>query len=292
MQAVIEALPVKPKKNRAIKIRAQRCLSDLLLRFRMYDNLDVDGDCELSKAECAAAPQSQLVARGGGSLADCFDDITGGTRLLNFADFYAHAVLVDGEGVPLGPEPEPEPRPQKMQMHHQQMQQLPQMSKQLNSRQISVHSSACNVAIGNVESVLNHAEAIVTNGEAALDRFLNPAHSIDALISAMLLHRADAAVQERCTAALWSLSRLEKHRGLVVAAGGIDALVSAMRSHGADAAVQHNCAAALQSLTLCEQHEALVVAGGGIDALISAMRSHGGDAAVQERCTAALENLR
>ena len=93
MQAVIDALPVKPKKNRAIKVRAQRCLGDLLQRFRLYETLDADGDCELSKAECAAAPESQLVTRAGGSLVDAFDEITGGMRLMNFADFYAHVVV-------------------------------------------------------------------------------------------------------------------------------------------------------------------------------------------------------
>ena len=75
MQAVLDALPAKPKKNRAIKVRAQRCLSDLLQRLRLYESLDVDGDCELSKAECAAASQSQLVARASRSLASRFDDL-------------------------------------------------------------------------------------------------------------------------------------------------------------------------------------------------------------------------
>eukprot|EP01043_Picozoa_sp_COSAG02_P102304 COSAG02_NODE_38328_length_430_cov_1.030211_1_plen_41_part_10 len=41
----------------------------------MYESLDADGDCELNKAECAAAPQSQLVARAGGSLASRFAEI-------------------------------------------------------------------------------------------------------------------------------------------------------------------------------------------------------------------------
>eukprot|EP01044_Picomonas_judraskeda_P006680 COSAG03_NODE_677_length_6352_cov_24.786982_6_plen_412_part_01 len=111
MLAVIEALPAKPKKNRAIKVRAERCLQDLLLRFRIYDGLDKDGDCELSKEECHAAPTSVVVARAGGSLGDQFDAITGCSRLLNFADFYNHAIIVEGEGVPPQPAPAHAPAP-------------------------------------------------------------------------------------------------------------------------------------------------------------------------------------
>jgi hypothetical protein len=109
MLAVLDALPAKPKKNRAIKVRAQRCLGDLLAKFRTFDELDTDGDCELSREECASALTSQLATHSGGSLIDHFDAITGGTRLLNFSDFFAHVVIVCCEGVPLETTPEPEP---------------------------------------------------------------------------------------------------------------------------------------------------------------------------------------
>ena len=74
------------------------------------------------------------------------------------------------------------------------------------------------------------------------------AGGVDALVSAMRLHRGDAAVQQNCAAALQSLTVSEQLKALVVAGGGIDALISALRSHGGDAAVQERCTAALENL--------------------------------------------
>ena len=111
MLEILDALPVKPKRNRAAKVRAQRCLADLLTKFRIYDKLDVDGDCELSREESASALASQVTTRSGGSLVDQFDAITGGTRLLNFTDFFAHVVIVSAEGVPPEVDADPEHLP-------------------------------------------------------------------------------------------------------------------------------------------------------------------------------------
>ena len=44
MQAALDSLPVKPKRNRATKVRLQRVFSDLLLRFRIFEALAADGE--------------------------------------------------------------------------------------------------------------------------------------------------------------------------------------------------------------------------------------------------------
>ena len=62
------------KKKKVLKIRARKALDDLLLRFRIFEELDKDGDCSIDRAECAAPAAARVVAKdGGGTLTMKFD---------------------------------------------------------------------------------------------------------------------------------------------------------------------------------------------------------------------------
>eukprot|EP01043_Picozoa_sp_COSAG02_P072342 COSAG02_NODE_13595_length_1374_cov_246.955294_2_plen_207_part_01 len=207
MREVIDALPEKPKKNRGVKVKAQRRLSELLHYLIWYGRLDEDRDNGLSKAECAKAPQSQLDTRAGGSLTDRFDQITGGTRLMNFEDFYAHVILVDGEGIPPVPQPEPqlylEPQPQTPRTHDGVT------AAQAAGSEDSRHRKARSPS---VEAVIKRADAILAASEAQLAMSTGTAASLDSLVAAMRSHGGDVEVQYCCTAALEKLAASEEQR--------------------------------------------------------------------------------
>ena len=99
LDAVV-ALPEKPKKKKVLKIRARKALDDLLLRFRIFEELDKDGDCSIDRAECAAPAAARVVAKdGGGTLTMKFDSLApDGT--MDFPTFIANFVPVESVSAP------------------------------------------------------------------------------------------------------------------------------------------------------------------------------------------------
>eukprot|EP01046_Picozoa_sp_COSAG06_P003123 COSAG06_NODE_118_length_23136_cov_18.029257_7_plen_850_part_00 len=96
----VAALPTKPKKNKVLKIRMQKVLADLLLRFRIFEELDVDGDCTIDKDECGSPAAARVVAKaGGGTLLEHFDAVAS-RGSIDFAAFIANFAVSEGEGVP------------------------------------------------------------------------------------------------------------------------------------------------------------------------------------------------
>eukprot|EP01043_Picozoa_sp_COSAG02_P015626 COSAG02_NODE_670_length_18676_cov_29.852029_1_plen_399_part_10 len=115
LKAVVEQLPSKPKKNRALKVRAQKVLSDLLLRLAIFEELDADGDCRLDSSECRALAAAKVErVSDGSSLTESFGEITAGSEdgTIDFAVFFCNFRVLNEEGVPPAAavtEPEPEP---------------------------------------------------------------------------------------------------------------------------------------------------------------------------------------
>eukprot|EP01045_Picozoa_sp_COSAG04_P003386 COSAG04_NODE_137_length_23739_cov_18.665764_14_plen_593_part_00 len=102
MQAVLTALPSKPKKNRQKKNRAQATLSDLLLRLKLFEEYDSNDDGALSKAEVEQIPVEKMVTRKSkAALSEAFNALDADQDgLLSFEEMFAGAEVVDGEGVP------------------------------------------------------------------------------------------------------------------------------------------------------------------------------------------------
>jgi len=98
----VAALPEKPKKKKVLKIRVCKALDDLLLRFRIFEELDEDGDCRIDRAECAAPAAARVVAKGGGgTLAMNFDSLAlDGT--MDFPTFIVNFVPIESASL-LGP---------------------------------------------------------------------------------------------------------------------------------------------------------------------------------------------
>ena len=108
LQAVLAAMPNKPKKAKGLKARCTRQLNELLTLLAIFDRFDQDDDTLLSQAEVAAIPAERVVAKSTGAALSGAFDASGAAKsgFWNFAEFFAAAALVEGEGVP--PEPEPD----------------------------------------------------------------------------------------------------------------------------------------------------------------------------------------
>ena len=65
LRAAIESLPVKPKKNKVLKIRMQKALEDLLLRFSVFEQLDEDGDCFIDEEEAKSPVAKRAISKTG-----------------------------------------------------------------------------------------------------------------------------------------------------------------------------------------------------------------------------------
>ena len=104
LRAELAALPDKPKKARQLRNRAQKTLDDLVLRLRLFEEFDGDGDGSLSRVGCMWIPIEKMQPRGGGgggTIGDHFDAIdTDRDGLISFADLFAHAEVTEGEAVP------------------------------------------------------------------------------------------------------------------------------------------------------------------------------------------------
>ena len=66
LRTAIESLPVKPKKNKVLKIRMQKALEDLLLRFSVFEQLDEDGDCFIDEEEAKSPVAKKAISKTGG----------------------------------------------------------------------------------------------------------------------------------------------------------------------------------------------------------------------------------
>jgi hypothetical protein len=101
LRAAIESLPTKPKKNKVLKIRMQKALEDLLMRFSVFEQLDEDGDCFIDEEEAKSPLAKKVLSKSGcGNLSERFQSVaTEGS--VSFPAFLAHfAVVSQGEGEP------------------------------------------------------------------------------------------------------------------------------------------------------------------------------------------------
>ena len=120
VQAVLTALPDKPKKARLQRNRAQKAFADLTQRLRAFEDFDTDGDGFLSRVECMRIPPGRMRSKAGGTIADHFDAIdTDRDGNITFAELFVAAEMVEGEAVPPSPVPaipEPAPEPAAIQL--------------------------------------------------------------------------------------------------------------------------------------------------------------------------------
>jgi hypothetical protein len=101
LQAVLAALPDKPKKARLQRNRAQMVLADLLLRLRLFEEFDTNQTGSLSRVDCMRIPAQKMLARAGGPVGDQFDAIdTNRDGRISFSDLFAHTMVCEGEDVP------------------------------------------------------------------------------------------------------------------------------------------------------------------------------------------------
>ena len=285
--AVVEALPVKPKKNKALKGRVVRSTRDLLVRFRLSDELDADEDCVLGREDCEAAPVSKVVGSAGESLAGVFQSVSGGSKVpLNFADFFAHAVVVDGEGVPpaaAAPEPEPEPQPEP----HPQPAVAPGAVGSL---------AALAAATGQSEATLiglsaEHLEELMKEvgvGVLARSAIAKEAELAPYAAAVAAVATDDAAAAAAACDQLRAMTLgLDDGRpnaqffpnpakvALAAEAGGIEALLGALRAHAAAAAVQAAGFYVLRGFVANDRGRSDAIrGGGGVALLLGAMRAH------------------
>ena len=92
LRAAIEALPVKPKKNKVLKM--QKALQDLLLRFSVFEQLDADGDCFIDEEESKSPVAKKAISKTAGG--ESVGAVRGGC--VSFPTFLAHfAVASQGE---------------------------------------------------------------------------------------------------------------------------------------------------------------------------------------------------
>eukprot|EP01043_Picozoa_sp_COSAG02_P057691 COSAG02_NODE_7048_length_3211_cov_6.545951_1_plen_921_part_01 len=110
VQAVLAALPTKPKRARLQKVRAQKAFADLVLRLRAFEEFDTDGDGFLSRVECTRIPPERMRAKAGGTIAEHFDAIDADRDgNVTFVELFAAAELV-GEHAEVGVPPSPPTR--------------------------------------------------------------------------------------------------------------------------------------------------------------------------------------
>ena len=95
VQAVLTALPTKPKKARQQRNRAQIAFSDLIQRLRAFEEFDTNDDGFLSRVECMRIPPERMRAKAGGPIAEQFDAIdTDRDGNITFAELFVAAELV------------------------------------------------------------------------------------------------------------------------------------------------------------------------------------------------------
>jgi hypothetical protein len=112
LQAVLDALPDKPRKNKLLRNRAQRQLADLLQRLALFVEFDSSEEGTLSRVDCLRIPVEKMQARAGGTVGEHFDDIdVDRNGLISFQELFEHAEITAGEGVPPAPAPAPAPPP-------------------------------------------------------------------------------------------------------------------------------------------------------------------------------------
>eukprot|EP01043_Picozoa_sp_COSAG02_P070584 COSAG02_NODE_12554_length_1526_cov_1.647512_1_plen_405_part_00 len=134
LQAVLEALPSKPRKNKVLRNRALASLADLMQRLSIFIEYDSEEKASLSRADCLRIPAEMMQAKAGGCIGERFDDIDADKDgRITFQEMFEHSELSTGEGTPPAqaqaqaqaePEPEPEPEPSP---HNEQVN-LPPMS--------------------------------------------------------------------------------------------------------------------------------------------------------------------
>eukprot|EP01043_Picozoa_sp_COSAG02_P027128 COSAG02_NODE_1585_length_11820_cov_3.247078_4_plen_963_part_00 len=108
VQAVLTALPDRPKKARLQRNRAQKAFVDLIERLRAFEEFDTDGDGFLSRVECMRIPTDRMRARTGDTIADRFDAIdTDRDGNITFRELFLAAELVEQAEVGVPPSPSP-----------------------------------------------------------------------------------------------------------------------------------------------------------------------------------------
>lgn len=101
----VATLPDKPKRKKVQKVRARKVLDDLLLRFRIFEQLDEDGDCNIDRNELAHPAAAAVVSKeDGGTLIARFDSLApDGT--MDFPTFITHFVPAESVSVLPGAQP-------------------------------------------------------------------------------------------------------------------------------------------------------------------------------------------
>eukprot|EP01043_Picozoa_sp_COSAG02_P010984 COSAG02_NODE_398_length_23118_cov_49.968939_11_plen_696_part_00 len=101
LQAVVAALPDKPKKARLQRNRVQMTLADLLLRLRIFEEFDTNQTGLLSRVDCMRIPVEKMHARAGGPIGDQFDAMDSNRDgRISFSQLFSHAVVSESEAVP------------------------------------------------------------------------------------------------------------------------------------------------------------------------------------------------
>ena len=101
VQAVLAALPTKPKKARQQRNRAQFAFSDLILRLRAFEEFDTNDDGFLSRVECMRIPIEKMRAKTGGTLGENFDAMDANRDgRISFTELFLYTQITEDEAVP------------------------------------------------------------------------------------------------------------------------------------------------------------------------------------------------
>jgi hypothetical protein len=256
LQAVLEALPSKPRKNKVLRNRALASLADLLQRLALFIEYDSEEQSSLSRADCLRIPAEKMQAKVGGTVGAQFDAIDADKAgRVTFRQMFEHTEVTAGEGVP----------PAQL---------APAGSARAGPSEAERDRSRT-----------AEAQAQITAAMAAED--------VQALLAAMRGHGGSAGVQEQGCLALTNLMNGSDARMQAVAdAGGAASIVAAMRGHGGSAGVQEQGCLALRNLTFGGSACLAAMRSAGAEAAVrAAIGHHPTSAEVNEAGAAVLRKL-
>ena len=191
MQAVLDALPDKPRKKKLLRNRAQRQLADLLQRLALFIEYDSNEEGSLNRVDCLRIPAEEMQARSGGSVGERFDDIDADRDgLISFTELFEHTEVTPGEGLPpadAGP-PESDVAAEQERAKAAEAQAMAAKAaddaRALDAQRAQMEEQA--VALRRQQSALDKRAAAVDAERAYAERLASKAHSDTAAAEAAL----------------------------------------------------------------------------------------------------------
>jgi hypothetical protein len=114
---------------------------------------------------------------------------------------------------------------------------------------------------------------------------------IEAVVSAMRQHSADAGVQEEGCGALWNLAATKANESLIGSSGGVDVVIHAMTLHRSICGVGEQGLGALRNLAANDHNRMLIANADGVDTILQCLSAHLDNPGVAEEGCGALYSL-